>query len=568
MAAERTLGRYRLRGEIGRGAMSVIYRGYDRRIRREVALKTLLPQFAEREDYRYRFLTEARAAGTLTHPGILTIYDVGLADGVPFIAMELLNGPTLATFVAEKGRLPLRSIIRIVTQIADALDYAHRYGVVHQDIKPENIAVSQETGNIKVMDFGIARMGQRADPAGDETVAGTPHYMSPEQIRRETVDGRSDLYSLGVLLYWLLSGQTPYRNDDVKALLRQICDEPAPALKPTDPATPEALIDLVHTLLAKRPGERYQSGSELIDDLNRIDDLLAERESAWEGRRIIPIRVRWTAAMALIVTLTVAIGLAFVYRSQNDAMTRLAFDYGLTLTRMLAAESAEDLLLDDPVAIQVLMDQAAQNREILALSVLDRNQRILAGTDPDTIATTAAPLPTSQLVLEQDNQAVFALDDGSDRKVYVFEAPIQYQQHTLGSLRVSLSTESLVAASRTTLVALIAVLCATLLAVFIGAYSLSRRLVVPIEILRNALSQITRGRYDNRIRLQRNDEFQKLFSAYNTMADSLQARALRDPESNTAADRLQHELAQTQHSTNETVLIEAGEAGLNDNGRR
>lgn len=527
-AVERTLGRYTLRGELGRGAMSVIHLGYDPRIRRKVALKTLHDDYAERDDYRHRFLTEARAAGTLTHPGIVTIFDVGIADGVPFIAMELLDGVTLDVFVQRHGALSPRMVIKIASQIADALDYAHRHGVVHQDIKPENIAVTSDTGNVKVMDFGIARLRDESDSGRGAAlagqVAGTPHYMSPEQIRRAEVDGRSDIYSLGVLLYWLLSGQKPYRADNVKDLLRAILNEAPAPLKPLNPETPDALVDVVRTLLAKDPAARYQSGSELIEDLGRIDDMLAERERTWEGRRIVPIRVRWTAVMALVVTLTVALGLSFVYHRQNEAMTGLAFDYGLTLTGMLAAETAEDLLLEDHVAIQVLVDEMARNREIVHLAVSDRNGRVVAGSDEGALGNELARLPASRQLLQRDMRSVHVVDDDTGRSYYVFEMPVQYQAHELGRLRVGLATDSLVAANRTTLAALVAVLCATLLAVLVGAYVLSRRLAVPIEILRDALGQITRGRFQSRIRLHRNDEFERVFAAYNTMADSLEAR--------------------------------------------
>ncbi len=525
-APRTTLGRYILRGELGRGAMSVIHRGYDPRIRRILAIKTLREEYAQREECRYRFLSEARAAGTLTHPGIITIFDVGVTNGVPFIAMELLEGPTLESFVERAGRLPLRTVLRIAIQIADALDYAHRQGVVHQDIKPENIAVTSDSGNVKVMDFGIAQL--RADAGAreqaGEAVAGTPHYMSPEQIRGGEIDGRSDLYALGVLLYWLLAGHTPFRTSNVHELLKKILREPAPPLKPQDPATPDALVDLVRTLLAKDPAERYQSGAELIEDLRRIDDTVAERERAWSGRRIIPIRVRWTAVMSALVAITVALGLGVVYHKQNEAMTNVAFDYGLTLTRVLAVESAEDLLLNDAIAIQALVDKMALNREIVHLSISDREGRVVASSDAHlTGAAGLAPAPGRHL-LRRDGQDVYAADDGRGGSHFLFDTPIQYQQHELGRLRVGLSTAAQAAANRTTLAAMSAVLLVILVTVFIGAYALSRRLAIPIEILRRALGRIAQGRLDSRIRLQRNDEFERLFAAYNTMADSLEAR--------------------------------------------
>lgn len=521
--------RYTLHAELGSGATSVIYRGFDPHIGRMLAIKTLRREYAEREDYRQRFLTEARAAGTLAHPGIIAVFDAGANDGTPFIAMELIEGPDLDAFVRARGALPPRMVTRIVLQIADALDYAHRKGVVHQDIKPENIAVtSSNAGTVKVMDFGIARLRHGPRPAGAEGIAGTPHYMSPEQIRGGQVDGRSDLYSLGVLLYWLLAGRTPYAGEDVNALLRNILHAPLPALKPLDPATPDALVDVARALLAKDPAERYQTGAELVQELRHIDDVLAEQEDDWRGPRIIPLRVRWTALMGALVAVTVALGLALVHHKQRTAMDGLAFDYGLTLTQMLAVESAEDLLLGDDIAVQAMVDEMARNDRIVLLTIGDRDGRVVASTDGRLRGTALAPLPATRRLLQRGTQAVYALDAAGPSGFYLFESPVRYQRHELGRLRVGLSTAALDAANRTTAASMMAAMATILLTVFVGAYFLSRRLLIPIEILRAALRQVSRGSFDKRIRLRRRDEFGRLFAAYNAMADTLEARSRRE----------------------------------------
>jgi len=521
-----TLGRYILRGELGRGAMSVIHRGYDPRIRRILAIKTLRAEYAAHEAHRHRFLTEARAAGTLTHPSIVTIFDVGEVNGVPFIAMELLDGPTLEAFVERHKRLPLRTILRIVMQIADALDYAHRQGVIHQDIKPENIVVTSDSGNVKLTDFGIARLRHAAPGAlaEEQTIAGTPHFMSPEQIRGDEVDGRSDLYSLGVLLYWLLSGDTPFRADNVHELLRKILTEPPPPPKPLDPATPQTLLDVVRTLLERDPAERYQTGAELLEDLQRIDDALAEQERTWQGRRFISLRLSWTAIMSVLVAVTVSAGLGWVYHRQNQAMTRLAYDYGLTLTETLALESAEDLLLEDRIALQALVDEMASKRDIAHVSISDRTGQLVASSAGSAPGAAQSPLSEAQRVARHGHLGIYSLEDDQGRAYFLFDTPVLYQNHELGRLRLGMSTAALQAANRATMTALIAVLLVTLATVLVGVYMLSRRLVVPIEILRRALGQIAQGRFDKRIRMRRNDEFERLFSAYNAMADSLEAR--------------------------------------------
>jgi len=522
------LGRYRLQDELGRGAMSIIYRGYDPHIKRVLAIKTLRPEYAEHQAFRQRFVSEARAAGTLTHPGIVTIFDVGETGQVPFIAMELLEGPTLDAFVRERGVLPLRMVLKMAIQIADALDYAHRSGVVHQDIKPENIICISDSGNVKVMDFGIAQ--QRSEKAWqpDEhgQIAGTPHYMSPETLRGATIDGRSDLYALGVLLYWLLAGHTPYSAADATDLFRQVLAEPLPNLKSQYPDTPEALLGVVRTLLAKDPRDRYQTGAEVVEDLRQIDDTLADHERAWDGRKIIPIRVRWTAFMSVLVTITVTIGLVLVYHRQNQVTTNLAFDYGYTLSRMMALQSAEDLLLDDGIALQTMVDAIARNRDIAFLSISDQQGKVLASSDAGARGSQYAEPQPADLMAQRGEQQVYAVRGDAGHPIFLFAAPIQYQDHEIGRLHVGMSTTALAAANRTTVTAMVTVMALTLLVVFLGAYFLSRRLLVPIEILRRALWKITQGRLDARIRMHRQDEFERVFLAYNAMADSLEARML------------------------------------------
>ena len=523
-----TLGRYRIQGELGRGAMSIVYRAYDPHIKRVVAIKTLRPEYAENKAYRQRFVAEARAVGTLTHPGIVTVFDVGETSGMPFIAMERVDGPSLDEFVREQRSLPLRMILKMAMQIADALDYAHRQGIVHQDIKLENIICTSDTGNVKIMDFGIAKRRSDANWKPDEHghIAGTPHYMSPETLRGMEVDGRSDLYALGVMLYWLLAGRTPYQAHDVSDLFGQILNEPLPPLIPQYPDAPEALLQVVRTLLQKDPRDRYQTGAELIEDLRPIDDVLATQEQAWEGRRIVPIRVRWTVVMSLLVAVTMAIGLGAVHNRQNKASSGLAFDYGFTLSRLIADQAAEDLLLEDDVALRAMVAAMARNRDIAFVQISDANGRVVATSD-EHLAQTAAPVDDHRALMQsRDHQQVFSANTASAGAIMLFATPIRYQGHDIGALRLGMSTAGLSAANRTTVTAMMVLMVVTLLVVFAGAYTLSRRLMVPIELLRRALWKITQGHFDSRIRQHRDDEFERVFSAYNAMADSLEARML------------------------------------------
>ncbi|WP_019569380.1 serine/threonine-protein kinase [Thioalkalivibrio sp. ALE11] len=525
----RRFGRYEVGEELGRGAMATVHQGYDPQIRRTLAIKILHDDYACDPEYRQRFLTEARAAGTLTHPGIVTVFDVGEAEGRPFIAMELVEGQTLDAYAEQFRPLLLRNFLKVAQQLAEALDYAHRHGVIHRDIKPENILVTSATVNIKVMDFGIAET--LFDPewrAEDHTAsAGTPHYMAPELIRGGDADGRSDLWSMGVVLYELLTGHRPFLDGEAGRVLQRVLEEPVPEPRPIIRDCPEDLVAVVRRLLERDPSRRYQSAAELLVDLQRIEDERAERERAGAGRRIVPLRLRWTAVMGALVAVTLAVGAFLVQQKQNEVMTDLAFDYGSTLAGTIAVESAEDLLLEDSIAMQARLRDMQANREIELLSVSDRHGRIVASSDPEALGEPRNEPPAEDLLLSRDGRTVWSTAGPDGNEVFLFEAPVRFQDFELGHLQVALSTSSLQEAGRTTMMALLMLTVVTVLAVLLGVYVFARRLQVPMETLRGALDQIAQGRLDTRIRVRRRDDFERVFSAYNAMADSLEARVKR-----------------------------------------
>ncbi|RYG24020.1 MAG: serine/threonine protein kinase, partial [Burkholderiales bacterium] len=212
------VGRYQIRSRIGQGAMANVYRAYDPEIQRELAIKVLNQQFRRDPECVSRFLREARAAGSLSHPNIVTIYDVGEANSFPYIAMELLTGKPLDTVMQVSGAFAVGDVLNIGGQLADALTYAHGFGIVHRDIKPSNIMLSQDGRTPKILDFGIARVSEAgADSNATRLmhtqvgqVMGTPRYMSPEQALGRPLDGRSDLFSLGVVLYEMITGKPAF----------------------------------------------------------------------------------------------------------------------------------------------------------------------------------------------------------------------------------------------------------------------------------------------------------------------------------------------------------------------
>ncbi len=266
-----SLGRYRIEKELGRGAMGRVFLAFDPTIERRVAIKTIqifasLPE-AERAQARERFLREARSAGKLLHPGIVTIFDVGEADGVPYLAMEFVEGETLDAACREGALLPAPAVVELVAATAEALAFAHERGIVHRDIKPANLMrVGERT--VKIMDFGLAK-SPAASMTHDGALFGTPNYMSPEQVRGEPLDGRTDLFSLGVVCYEMLTGVKPFAGDSISSVLYRIVHEPPRDVSLRLERVPAPLATFLQRALAKHPDARFRDGAEFAGALRR-----------------------------------------------------------------------------------------------------------------------------------------------------------------------------------------------------------------------------------------------------------------------------------------------------------
>jgi serine/threonine-protein kinase len=261
------LGRYNLVAELGRGAMGVVYRAEDPLLNRTVAIKTILlmDDPAARAEYEARFFQEAKAAGGLNHPNLITIHDIGREGGVAYMAMELLEGTELREMMA-KGRLPLPFALDVVAQVADGLAHAHEHGVVHRDIKPANIMIMRDR-RAKIMDFGIARVRVSDIRTQTGAILGSPKYLSPEQAAGQPTDFRCDIFSLGVVLHELAAGEPPFSASSVAQLLQQITTATPRPPSAANPSLPAVLDLIVAKALEKQPDGRYQSAAEFAADV-------------------------------------------------------------------------------------------------------------------------------------------------------------------------------------------------------------------------------------------------------------------------------------------------------------
>lgn len=262
------LGRYEVLERLGEGAMGTVYKARDPLLDRLVAIKTVnlnLPQ-EELADYEARFYQEAKAAGGLSHPNIVVVYDIGRTERLAFMAMEFLDGRELRAILTERSPLPMAEAVAIGAQVADALAYAHAKGVVHRDIKPTNIMVLP-SGLAKITDFGIARIRSSELKTMTGMILGSPRYMSPEQVAGRRADHRSDIFSLGVVLYEMFAGKPPFQADTVHGVMYQTLNATPPAPSSLNPAVSQLIDFIVAKALAKAPEHRYQSAGDLAADL-------------------------------------------------------------------------------------------------------------------------------------------------------------------------------------------------------------------------------------------------------------------------------------------------------------
>ena len=520
------VGRFEILGALGEGAMAMVYEAHDPEIDRAVAIKLLKDEWLVDKEYLTRFSREAKAAGALSHPNIVTIFDVGSVDDVPFITMECCKGGSLGDRMEAGEQFDLQTIMQIGIQLAEGLDYAHQRGVVHRDIKPSNILFSDPGTPIKITDFGIARRESRDDLNRTRvgTVIGTPRYMSPEQALGREVDQRTDLFAVGLILYELITGKPTFDADTTTSLLMQIANEQPQPIRKRAPGTPVGLARIINKLLSKKSERRFQTGAELAMGLRKELSALVEHESEERRNKYVPFKVKWAAGIGLIVSLVLALSISTVYQVLKSEITKVVFDSGSSLAQYIAIDVAEPVLSADWVTLESIVQEASQRDTFEYLIIADHDEIVRAATD-QTLVGQQLRLPGPAVAVEAQPEgsdvAIVEIEPEEGPGVFNFTAKVYYQVTQVGSVNLGLSQNGLNQVMGDTrwlmfLLAIVTVACVVLMLYIIGGL-----LSGPISALRDAMADLGGGNGDRRISIQRNDEFGVLFSAFNEMADEL-----------------------------------------------
>jgi serine/threonine protein kinase/HAMP domain-containing protein len=558
----RSIGRYQVMARIGQGAMAHVYRARDPEIQRDLAIKILNQQLRRDPECVSRFLREARAAGSLSHPNIVTIYDVGEAQELPYLAMELLGGQPLDKVIEERGAFSILEVLHIGIQLADALQYAHELGIVHRDVKPSNIMLGADGRTIKLLDFGIARV---AEPSGPDAAAqtlktqigqvlGTPRYMSPEQALGQQLDGRSDLFSVGAILYELVCGRPAFNGTSVATLAVQIATQHP---DPIDviPECPRGLRFIIDKLLSKAPEKRFSSGAKVVEALKR--EIAACNAAAADDRgRRLPLHFRFTLLASAVVFGVLTLGMSWVIDQQYRAMERVAVTSGSSIAAFVGTNASLHLMENatrpaaeaDWLPVRAFVQTAAGDANITNLMVVDGAGIVQAAANPDAVGAFYSAPAAQRMIGDGLDVGLSSVRGPEGEKTFRFTRPITYAGRLVGQVDVSMRNDQLQSSARLTSTLLVA-FGVLMMAVVLGLSFLAGRAVLgPVRRLNAALKEAASGRFDFRISHNRRDEFGELFDGFNTLAVTMQDRIEQGAVAEPAATPLDAAIAALQSS--------------------
>lgn len=525
MSEQKWIGRYRLDAPIGEGAMAHVYLAHDPSIGRAVAIKLLKPDYRGDSGLVNRFLAEARAAGMLSHSHIVTIYDVGEADGIPYIAMEHLQGRPLDDILRDEGRMTAERVLALGTQIAGALAYAHAKGVIHRDVKPSNILICDHGRTAKLLDFGIARIEARDEQDAQRTqagqVMGTPRYMSPEQAMGLPVDARSDLFSLGAVFYEMVTGRPAFPGTGLATLALQIAQEDPAPIRAQVRECPRGLIFIIDKLLSKKPADRLPDATRLAEALVREREA-ATQESPGSRSRAMALRFKLPLVLAATATATLALGVGMVLERQNATMTDMALTSGASMTDFVARNAALKIadnaglppVSQDWLPLQAFVETAAKDHNIRQIVIADDQGIIRAAGDRALLG--------KRQQNRTDNSEAAA--DG-----FRFTRTVRYAGANFGQVDMLLDRSALDAAMARTrlLLSVLSLFVIGMIATI--AYFSARELSLPLRRLRSVIDEAAEGNSAFRLSHNRKDEVGRLFDAFNRLADTLEERSSGGP---------------------------------------
>lgn len=522
------IGRYDVESLAGEGATAKVYRARDTQIGRTVAIKVLKQQAEIDQDYLNRFQREAQLAGTLSHPNIVTIYDVGRFEEAPYITMEFLDEKSLENLIASDIKLPVKRVIAIAIQLARALDYAHRRGVIHRDVKPANILLIDET--VKLTDFGIAHLNNATDPQDAESrvLLGTPRYMSPEQVAGQPIDGRSDLFSLGAVLYEMLTGRKAFDSEKVASLMLTILQQNPIAMGPD---VPVGMQRIVRKLLSKRPDRRFATGAQLAEALEKeLEEVVAQEEEVGRNK-FMPLRVKLTVLSSGILAILFLLCMSAVYFVEARIVRNQLFDSGTSLAKFVAVHSAVPVLDQDWIPLQLFVQDARARTSLDYLVVTDHANLVEASTEPNLVGKRYLA-PVKQKLLKTNSEVtVSSVSLPGGRDIFLFNAPILFQKTEIGHIFLGINQAGVTQVLSATfwLMAGLGVFAT----VIVGSLSFlfARFIARPLRVLRRALHDLGSGDLDRRISESRNDEFGELFQIFNATADEIQDVATKSDKS-------------------------------------
>lgn len=530
------LGRYKIDGRIGEGAMAEVYRAHDTSIDRVVAIKTLKQDYRRHTEIAQRFLREATAAGTLSHANIATIYDVGEFDDVAYIAMEFVTGRPLDEVLKTNGRMPYERVLSLGIQMADALAYAHAQGIVHRDVKPSNIMLSADGATVKLLDFGVARMGEGEAGSAAEHRArtqvgqliGTPQYMSPEQALGTPVDHRSDLFSLGAVLYEMVTGRVAFEGTGLATLALKITQEQPEPVERNARDCPKGLRFIIDKLLAKKPDQRFADGRQLRQALERELEATKAGEDK-RRRRGMPLRLK--LPLILCGTTAVALGGSVwtVLGQQNAALEQMAVGSGSSIAAFVTGNAAL-LAVDnaglppeqqDWAPLQAFVDAASHDKGVSRLLVADATGIVRAAGDHRLIGRPYVPARGEAAICGDSDTVVTEPADGTGLR---FVRPIRYAGAKYGTVDLLLPRTGLndaMTLSRSLMLALAAFVMAI---VGIAGWLSGSYVLHPLRRLRRALDDVAGGDFAFRLSHRRGDEFGAAFDAFNNAAAAVEER--------------------------------------------